>query len=152
MSARLALGVAGALAGMSVWSAQGSRSGSRRGAAVLFVDLARRKVLLLRRGPTAPWRPGWWNLPGGVVEAHETFKQGAAREAVEESGLHPGPLMLAHAMEDDGFDMQIFATTTWSGRLQIDHESDAVRWVPFGELSQMRVLPGAAEALRAVTS
>ena len=45
------------------------------------------RVLLLRRGMTAPWMPGRWNLPGGNVERGETPEQGAIREAEEEAGV-----------------------------------------------------------------
>jgi len=44
-------------------------------------------VLLLRRSPTAPWKPGWYNLPGGVVEPGELPHEAAARELQEEAGL-----------------------------------------------------------------
>jgi len=142
MSANLALAAAAALSVASLLSAEGKRA-----AAVLFLDVPGRRLLLLRRGPTDPWRPGWWNLPGGVVEEGETFEEGAAREAVEEAGLTPRSLVEAYRMEDTGFDMRIFVATRWSGDVEIDHESDAFRWVPWSDLGKVKVLPGAAEAL-----
>lgn len=45
------------------------------------------KVLLLRRGRTAPWRPGFWNLPGGYAEPGERPSHAARRELYEEAGL-----------------------------------------------------------------
>lgn len=43
------------------------------------------KVLLVRRS-IAPYR-GWWDIPGGFLEADEHPARGAAREVREETGL-----------------------------------------------------------------
>jgi 8-oxo-dGTP pyrophosphatase MutT (NUDIX family) len=45
------------------------------------------KLLLLRRGPTAPWMPGKWNLPGGNIDENESGLQAAKREAKEEINI-----------------------------------------------------------------
>lgn len=47
------------------------------------------QILFLRRGPTAPWAPGKWGLPGGHIEPGETPAQGAVRELAEEAGIDP---------------------------------------------------------------
>lgn len=52
----------------------------RQVARVILVDGAERVLLLL-------WRPGYWGLPGGGVEADESFVEAAARELAEETGL-----------------------------------------------------------------
>lgn len=43
------------------------------------------KVLLVRRA-IAPYR-GWWDIPGGFLEANEHPESGAIREVREETGL-----------------------------------------------------------------
>ena len=45
------------------------------------------KILIMRRGMTAPWMPGAWNLPGGTHEQGETVMQTALRELREETGI-----------------------------------------------------------------
>jgi 8-oxo-dGTP pyrophosphatase MutT (NUDIX family) len=54
----------------------------KRSAAVVAL-CPRGKVLVLRRGPTDPWAPGMWCLPGGGAESHESLEQAARREAFE---------------------------------------------------------------------
>lgn len=41
-----------------------------------------------------PWYREYWLLPGGVVEADESPRQGCARETLEELGLELAPLRL----------------------------------------------------------
>jgi 8-oxo-dGTP pyrophosphatase MutT (NUDIX family) len=59
----------------------------RRAGRVLLVDQAGR-TLLLHGGD--PARPGtrWWFTPGGGLQDGETTAEGAARELLEETGLH----------------------------------------------------------------
>jgi len=52
------------------------------GAVILYDD----RVLLVRRN-TEPLK-GEWSVPGGVLELGEKLRDGAAREALEETGLH----------------------------------------------------------------
>ncbi len=45
------------------------------------------KILALKRGMTAPSRPGYWDLPGGELEYGEDPRGGIIRETLEESGI-----------------------------------------------------------------
>ena len=48
------------------------------------------QLLALKRGLTAPWKPGYWNITGGVVgdnDPGELPLDAALREAEEETGL-----------------------------------------------------------------
>lgn len=50
------------------------------------------KLLALKRGMTAPWMPGHWNITGGVIgdnDATENPKEAVLREVKEETGLTP---------------------------------------------------------------
>ena len=53
------------------------------GVGAIIVD--RGRVALIKRGK-AP-RFGEWSIPGGMLELGETIRQGAEREALEETGL-----------------------------------------------------------------
>lgn len=67
------------------------------------------KVLLMRRGLTAPDYPGYWDLPGGTTEGSETPEVTAIREALEESGRAPsGPLVLVGKSVMDGVEYTTF--------------------------------------------
>src|SRR5438874_7371655 len=44
-----------------------------------------RRVVLIKRGK--PPLLGEWSIPGGLLELGETTRQGAEREALEETGL-----------------------------------------------------------------
>jgi 8-oxo-dGTP pyrophosphatase MutT (NUDIX family) len=50
------------------------------------------QLLALKRGMTAPWKPGHWNITGGVVGDNNpdvSPKESALREVLEETGLVP---------------------------------------------------------------
>lgn len=50
------------------------------------------QLLALKRGMTAPWKPGHWNITGGIVgdnNINELPKDAAIREVKEETGLTP---------------------------------------------------------------
>lgn len=51
-----------------------------------MVAIFQAKALILRRGPTAPWKPGLWNLPGGQIDEGESAIIAAQRELQEEAG------------------------------------------------------------------
>ena len=68
-------------------------AGVKKAAVTIVADPSSR-VLLLRRGRSAPWRPGYWNLPGGKVDPSETPRGAAARELAEESGISLSPSTL----------------------------------------------------------
>ncbi len=57
------------------------------------------QVLLVQRHNTN-WMSGYWNFPGGLLEADETLTVAAARETEEEVGIivNPSDFVLSHIL------------------------------------------------------
>lgn len=107
------------------------------GAVTLVYD-RRGRVLLLRRGPGAPWMPGRWGLPGGGIDPGETAAEAAVREAWEEVGITLSSVSLLKIFEapDEGWAMACYTAgpDQWQGRphLKATHgimEHDRMAWV-----------------------
>ena len=45
------------------------------------------KFLITKRAMDKEWAPGWWEVPGGGVQAGEDSADAVAREVLEETGL-----------------------------------------------------------------
>jgi 8-oxo-dGTP pyrophosphatase MutT (NUDIX family) len=120
--------------------------------ATLVFD-AKGRVLILRRGPTAPWMPGKWSLPGGTVDPGEGLQQAALREAVEETTLvvkrvHP---LAVIAYKPEGWSAAFFmsAPGEWRGEVELDYENDAFAWISERDIPRYSFIPTVVEALRA---
>ena len=120
----------------------------KRSAAVVAL-CPRGKVLVLRRGPTDPWAPGWWCLPGGGAEPHETLEQAARREAFEEAGLLLGPLQaLIRVRTPHGF-VQVFLGQSTDGMaLLLDGEHDRLLWLEPNAILSLPLVPYTRRAIQ----
>jgi 8-oxo-dGTP pyrophosphatase MutT (NUDIX family) len=105
-------------------------------------------VLLLLRGPTAPWMPYRWNLPGGMIDPGETSMDAAAREAREETGLRVQSLVPLTRMRTRGGELDVFYTKHWSGQVQLlDGEHISYAWVPREEAIDWDLVPNQRKPL-----
>jgi len=107
-------------------------------------------LLLIRRGhgPAA----GEWSVPGGRVEAGETLAEAVIRELAEETGVDAVCDALVGWVEriGDGYHYVIFdfaVTTLSSGPLVAADDAAEARWVPLGEVAELRLVEGLAEFL-----
>lgn len=96
------------------------------------------KVLILRRGKTAPWQPLKWNFPGGVIDHGETPRQAAIRECEEEAGITPNNVKFI-----GNFYGHIYAysgtTNDDAVHIRANHgiiESDAWDWITLNEIKK----------------
>jgi 8-oxo-dGTP diphosphatase len=114
------------------------------------------KVLIVRRG-TEPLK-GQWSIPGGLLELGETLRQGAAREALEETGLtvEPGEVLevLDRIITDpDGrtryhYVLIDFLCRVLSGEACAGGDAEAVQWVTAEELPGFTISETAVAVLR----
>jgi len=108
------------------------------------------EVLLLKRGMTAPWMPGKWNLPGGTVDPGETPIEAAVREAQEEASVTPLDLLPISVTYHDWGSLHLYVSRRWVGDLKMTWESSDMRWVPIGQAVRYDLVPGIAEPMAAL--
>jgi len=100
----------------------------------VMVPVYKKKVLILRRGPTAPWMPGAWNFPGGVVDPGESPHDAAVRECEEEAGLTVSGIKSLGSFPQDGYTIHAFTGLSPTGKIVLrpTHgimENDGWTWI-----------------------
>ena len=94
------------------------------------------RVLLVKRGH--PPLEGEWSIPGGVLELGETLREGAVREAIEETCLIVEPTELLgvydRVLRDDSgrtlyhYVLVDFLCRRINGEARAADDADEVRW------------------------
>ena len=115
-----------------------------------------RRALVVRRA-TPPLK-GEWSIPGGVLEVGETMRQGAAREALEETGLEVevGEVLevfdriLPDAAGRTEFHYVLidFLCRRKAGEARAGGDVSEVRWVAESELATLKLAPPAEDVIR----
>jgi 8-oxo-dGTP pyrophosphatase MutT (NUDIX family) len=100
---------------------------------------------------------GTWSCAGGALDAGETPIDGALREAAEEVGRPVGPVnalgQYVFAPATDWSYTTVVAEVTVPFGSSLNFETDAISWVPLGEVEQRPLHPGFGAAwphLRAI--
>ncbi len=130
----------------------------RQRVAVYGICTDRTDRILLVRASAMLTVAGRWFLPGGGLEHGEQPQAGLAREFSEETGLVVHEATLRGVLSDittlpDGTDLHtvrvIYRVERWGGDLQAEARgsSDAVAWVPRGDVASVGVMPYVTEAL-----
>ena len=125
----------------------GERFWGRYGAAGLLVWHRELGILLQHRIAWSHFG-GTWGLPGGARKEGESAEAGALREANEEAGVPPE---LVRVLFTSVLDLGFWSYTTVAVEaVQAfepvigDAESQALRWVPIGEVELLPLHPGFA--------
>lgn len=105
------------------------------------------KALILRRGISAPWMPGYWNLPGGISEPGESPYDTAIRECTEEAGITPTSLSPINVTVVDGMKVYFFGTKTNNTNINMDSENSDAKWILKEEVNKYQFVPGVKEAI-----
>jgi 8-oxo-dGTP pyrophosphatase MutT (NUDIX family) len=126
-------------------------------AAVIVLDDALGRVLLLQRGAGSKFAPLHWDLPSGKADKGEPVTAAAVRELREETGLtaDPGALKIAGIIHGawgveapNGFLTVIFAARSWAGEpVNAEPRKHAqVAWFPASQVPD-ELVPDRREAL-----
>jgi len=127
---------------------------SRPCVGVLVMDDA--KVLLVERADE-PFK-GYWDIPGGFLEAGEHPEAGAAREMREETGLEIevtsllGFFMDAYGADDVPTLNICYLARIAGGEAQAGSDAVSLRWFPVEALPQKIAFTWEQEALRRLRS
>src|SRR5262252_5368408 len=124
------------------------------GVGAVIVD--RGRALLVRRN-TEPLK-GEWSVPGGVLELGEKLRDGTAREALEETGLHVEVGEVLDVFDSifpdaDGrtqyhFVLIDFLCRPIAGEAKAGSDVSEVRWVKEDELAALNLRESIAEVVR----
>ncbi|WP_284155395.1 Nudix family hydrolase [Sulfuricystis multivorans] len=108
---------------------------------------------LLGRRSANTFYPGYWEFPGGKVEAGETPREALMRELAEELGIEviaATPwIVREHVYEHAHVRLYFFRVTQWRGELR-DHVHAALEWQHPGATTVAPMLPANAPVLAAL--
>ncbi len=115
----------------------------------------RGRILILKRGDTAPTFPALWSAVSGSVERAERPLARARKEIVEETGIRGvrlvakgGPVFVRH--DATVFVVFPFLFDAPTRRVRLDRENTDVRWIRPLELPEYHAVPRLSDALAAV--
>jgi 8-oxo-dGTP diphosphatase len=114
------------------------------------------RALLVRRA-TEPLR-GEWSVPGGALELGEKLRDGAAREALEETGLHVEVGEVLDVFDSifpdaDGrtqyhYVLIDFLCRVLSGDAVAGSDVSEVKWITAADLDEFALRPSIAQVIR----
>jgi 8-oxo-dGTP pyrophosphatase MutT (NUDIX family) len=112
--------------------------------------ISNNKLLLLKRGESAPWNPNRYCLPGGKLEHDETLVDCAVRELIEETNIvlksnELTPINISYP----NYSKIVFVCNNDSNYTVIlNWEHSDARWVSYQESSLVDLVPGLATTIK----
>lgn len=109
-----------------------------------------KKILLLKRGPTAPWNPNNYCFPGGTVEDNESLEQAASRELYEETGIEVdnNNLEKVVVIYPSGYKKVIFVAKIDNAEVRLNYEHTHYTWINLSESDSYPMVNGLRTTLR----
>jgi 8-oxo-dGTP diphosphatase len=124
---------------------------------IIFNDNA--EILLTRRSRENDVLPGFWDVPGGTLENGEAPEDGAAREALEESGLKIGKPHLffcksnIDVKKNKQFVTMIFLSKYSGGNIILNpEEHDDFAWIKISEAKDYQLVDYLKDCLGLLSS
>ena len=111
------------------------------------------RILLLKRGPNAPWQPNKWSLVGGGVENGETSKEAVLREIKEETELDVEILKEAFAIQRKPDSIEDIFLAKYDGNdydVKLDDENVAYGWYAPEEIKFLDTVPNLMDYINLV--
>jgi 8-oxo-dGTP diphosphatase len=109
------------------------------------------RLLFLKRPDDCDWNPGRWDLPGGKIEALESFDDALRREVREETGLDVTVQTLLAAVEDEADRFRlvhlIFLGGKAEGEVRLSDEHSFFSWMHPGDIDSRELCSYLNEAL-----
>jgi len=109
--------------------------------------------ILISRRPEHAHLGGFWEFPGGKVEADETARLALVRELAEELGLRPGamsPLIgVRHAYPDRRIYLEVWTVGEYEGEPR-GREGQRIAWVAAADLADYPLPPADLPVLKAI--
>ncbi len=123
-------------------------------AAILLRDTEHGREYLLAQRPPDKVYSGYWEFPGGKLEAGESFDDALVRELHEELGIEieqAAPwLCREFTYPHARVRLKFFRVTAWRGNIH-PHEHTGIEWTRFGDAPAVApVLPANGPILRAL--
>lgn len=120
--------------------------------AAAVIQRADGHILLGQRAPDT-FYPGYWEFPGGKVEAGETPAGALVRELEEELGIQVNAytpwIVRQHHYEHAHVTLHFFRVTAWEGELR-DHVHSALAWQHPDHFTVNPMLPANAPVLKSL--
>ncbi len=108
------------------------------------------KMLILKRGATAPWMPNKWSLVGGGIDDDETPKQAALRECKEEINLIPINLQYQKKIKTNDIGIiHYFIGDLTSNNITLDYENSEYKFITKDEINNHSFVPYLIEFINA---